>query len=49
MAQYWHERYHADPGNQWLRGLFAQLYGGRQRTPAVLVGQPEQPCGLLEC
>jgi len=30
IAQYWHERFHADPGNRWLRGLFAQLYGGRQ-------------------
>jgi len=30
IAQYWHERYHTDPGNRWLRNLFAQLYGGGQ-------------------
>jgi DNA-binding transcriptional LysR family regulator len=30
VAQYWHERFHSDPGNRWLRGLFAKLYGGRQ-------------------
>jgi DNA-binding transcriptional LysR family regulator len=30
IAQYWHERFHADPGNCWLRGLFMQLYGGRK-------------------
>jgi DNA-binding transcriptional LysR family regulator len=34
IAQYWHERFHTDPGNRWLRGLFAQLYGGRQSVPA---------------
>jgi len=28
--EYWHERYHTDPGNRWLRNLFAQLYGGGQ-------------------
>jgi len=27
VAQFWHERFHADPGNQWLRGVFRRLYG----------------------
>ena len=22
LSLYWHERYHRDPGNVWLRGLF---------------------------
>ena len=22
-AQFWHKRFHLDPGNRWLRGLFA--------------------------
>jgi len=26
IAQYWHDRFHADPANRWLRGLFARLY-----------------------
>lgn len=32
IAQYWHDRFHADPGNQWLRGVFRRLYGSRQQT-----------------
>ena len=41
IAQYWHERFHNDPGNQWLRGLFARLYGELRLAPAVsrLLGQ----------
>src|SRR5258708_27577692 len=27
IAQYWHERFHTDPGNRWLRSVFARLYG----------------------
>lgn len=34
IAQYWHDRFHADPGNRWLRSLFARLYGG-QAIPAA--------------
>jgi len=29
VAQFWHDRFHADPGNQWLRGIFRRLYGRR--------------------
>ena len=30
VAQYWHDRFHADPGNQWLRGVFRRLHGSRE-------------------
>jgi DNA-binding transcriptional LysR family regulator len=33
IAQYWHERFHTDPGNRWLRGVFSRLYGSRQALP----------------
>jgi hypothetical protein len=23
---FWHERYHRDPGNRWLRGLYIDLF-----------------------
>jgi DNA-binding transcriptional LysR family regulator len=26
VAQYWHERFHRDPGNQWIRSVFASLF-----------------------
>jgi DNA-binding transcriptional LysR family regulator len=37
VAQYWHDRFHADPGNQWLRGLFRQLYGSPEAATDELV------------
>jgi len=27
IAPYWHDRFHRDPGNQWLRGVFANIHG----------------------
>ena len=27
IALYWHERFHRDPGNQWLRTVFATIHG----------------------
>ena len=27
IALYWHERFPRDPGNQWLRGVFADMHG----------------------
>ena len=30
VTQYWHDRFHADPGNQWLRSVFRRLYGSRE-------------------
>lgn len=26
IRQHWHERYHHDPGNKWIRGLIAELF-----------------------
>jgi DNA-binding transcriptional LysR family regulator len=30
---HWHERFHHDPGNRWLRGLFAELFQDHARAP----------------
>ncbi len=27
IAQYWHDRFNADPANRWLRSVFSRLYG----------------------
>ena len=29
IYQYWHARFHREPGSQWIRGVFASLFGGR--------------------
>jgi len=34
ITQYWHDRFHADPGNQWLRSLFRRLHGNRDAVTA---------------
>jgi DNA-binding transcriptional LysR family regulator len=26
VSQYWHERFHREPGNEWIRAVFAKLY-----------------------
>jgi DNA-binding transcriptional LysR family regulator len=26
IAQHWHERFHREPGNEWIRGVFAALF-----------------------
>ncbi len=42
IAQYWHDRYHTDPGSRWLRSVFARLYGSRRLvadTGALLVSE----------
>ena len=31
---YWHDRFHRDPGNQWLRQTFATLFKGKFKFPA---------------
>ncbi|HLX17937.1 MAG TPA: LysR family transcriptional regulator [Bradyrhizobium sp.] len=31
IAQFWHERYHRDPGHKWLRGLTFELFSGTAR------------------
>jgi DNA-binding transcriptional LysR family regulator len=41
IAQYWHDRFHGDPGNRWLRGLFVRLYGNQsaaQGLPRIATG-----------
>ena len=36
VKQHWHERFHHDPGNRWLRGLFAELFQDRRaHAPAA--------------
>jgi DNA-binding transcriptional LysR family regulator len=29
VSQYWHERFHREPGSKWIRGVFAQLFAER--------------------
>ena len=26
VSQYWHERFHREPGSQWIRGVFVELF-----------------------
>jgi hypothetical protein len=26
VSLYWHERFHRDPGNAWLRGVYIKLF-----------------------
>lgn len=33
IKQHWHARYHHDPANKWLRGVFAELFSERTRRP----------------
>jgi hypothetical protein len=28
ISQYWHERFHREPGNVWIRKVFAKLFRG---------------------
>lgn len=35
VSQYWHERFHREPGNQWIRGVFADLFGAASRDRAA--------------
>jgi len=32
VAQYWHERFHNDPGNRWLRNRIAALYNAERQA-----------------
>jgi DNA-binding transcriptional LysR family regulator len=31
VSQYWHERFHREPGNQWIRGVFVRLFSSPPR------------------
>ena len=33
ISQYWHERFHREPGNQWIRSIFARLFRVRPSSP----------------
>jgi DNA-binding transcriptional LysR family regulator len=44
VGQYWHKRFHQDPGNRWLRRLFARYhaaFGPNDQPPAELDLSPE--------
>jgi DNA-binding transcriptional LysR family regulator len=46
VGQFWHKRFHQDPGNRWLRRLFARYHaalGPNDQAPA------EQDLGSEEC
>lgn len=30
ISQHWHERFHREPGNQWIRGVFLDLFGQKR-------------------
>jgi DNA-binding transcriptional LysR family regulator len=34
IFQYWHERFHREPGNQWIRSVFASLFRSRASLAA---------------
>ena len=34
IAEYWHERYHRDPGNRWIRAAFRNLFLKQVGAPA---------------
>lgn len=42
VKQHWHERFHHDPGNRWLRGLISDLLGeaGPEERPAAFGRAP---------
>jgi DNA-binding transcriptional LysR family regulator len=48
IAQFWHKRFHQDPGNRWLRRLFARYHAALDRNdqpPAEQDLGPEEGAG----
>ncbi|MCK2087813.1 LysR family transcriptional regulator [Thauera aromatica] len=48
IKQHWHERFHHDPGNRWLRGLIRELLGapvGEERKGALPGGTARADAG----
>ena len=45
VKQHWHERFHRDPGNRWLRGVISELLseGGSVRPPEGRSFEPTAP------
>jgi DNA-binding transcriptional LysR family regulator len=39
ISQYWHERFHRDPGNEWVRSIFRKLF--RQSARRAQNGAPD--------
>ena len=39
IAQYWHERFDRDPGNQWLRAIFNEEFGGGRKAAVAQIGE----------
>jgi DNA-binding transcriptional LysR family regulator len=39
VAQYWHERFHREPGNQWIRGVFAELFAAAAESNVQLLSR----------
>jgi DNA-binding transcriptional LysR family regulator len=48
VKQYWHERYHRDPGHRWLRSLSFDLFnrGNPQRPPRISRGKSGTLSGM---
>lgn len=38
IFQYWHQRFHREPGNQWIRSVFARLFKRDQRAALASAG-----------
>lgn len=43
ISQYWHERFHREPGNIWIRKVFARLFGRRTISVRGGLGQVLTP------
>ncbi|HLW23926.1 MAG TPA: LysR family transcriptional regulator [Steroidobacteraceae bacterium] len=37
IAQYWHDRFHIDPANRWLRRIFLRLYGSLPAADTAVI------------
>jgi DNA-binding transcriptional LysR family regulator len=40
IAEYWHERYHRDPGNRWIRAAFRNLFLKQVAAPSARAVSP---------
>jgi DNA-binding transcriptional LysR family regulator len=51
VKQHWHERFHQDPGNRWLRSVVAELFQdrrvGREPAPTAGASATERAFGAL--
>lgn len=42
IYQYWHDRFHRESGNQWIRSVFATLFGREQEGTGVRAHRPRE-------